>query len=309
MARRNSNKSGTHNSKTLTPDGYTSNRPRIRWKEGEKSDLARRVRNAQQKRRRAIKAGVPESALPPAVRGKILRDEIITTRADLKREIANLERFMNADLKNFKDYGYVKITDYELQEAKRLAEIGNKAIAKERARLERLSAKSFGKDTGLTVGQMGNIERNAYQPISVEVKDKERYQWNKYMDMLRKRADAEYIRKKNYQLQLNYVTGLLRTYNSTPYTIKIIDEILKMNPNDFVVKYYEDTDISRIEYIYDNYIGEMPDRLMNIFNHFTGKEFDDFNMDSVSIDNISDKTKWFLEYYAKREAELRQLDF
>ena len=307
MAGRNSNKSRTSRKAAIVPEGYKSNLPRIRWKPEEKTELARLVRNYNQKRRRAIARGIPESALPGVVRGRELRDKIITTRKDLKREIGELERFMKADLNELNEYRNIKLTQYEVQEAERLAKIGNRAVAKERKRLEKLGVTSFGVDTGLTVGIMGNIENGTLQPVNVNIGNKGRYEWNRFMDMLRKRADPEYINKMNYQLQRNYLTGLFRTMGTNPYTAFIANEILKMSPEQFITKYYKDTDVSRIEYIYDENIDERNERLAEIFHYYTGKDLEDVETTNFNADNLSDDTVKFMEDYSRKENELRQL--
>lgn len=317
MAGRNSNKSRTSRKTTIAPDGYVSNLPRIRWKDGEKTELARLVRNYNQKRRRAIKRGIPESALPGVVRGRELRDKVINTRKDLKREIGELERFMKADLNKITNYGNVKISDYEMEEAKRLLRMGNRNVAKERARIEKIPVTSFGKpvtyfENGVqkqqTVGKMGRLKDHEFRELSIDVGGKDRYRWNKFMDVLRKRADPEYIAKKNWQLRQNYLISLHRVMGTSPYTVQITEKILQIDPAEFAAKYFSDTDITTIEYIYDENIDERLDRLEKIFDYFNTDKFAEFDTSGVEPDTISKETENFLNWYSAREASLRILD-
>lgn len=317
MAGRNRNKSRTSRKTSLEPYGYKSSAPKIRWKPEEKTELARLVRNYNQKRRRAIAKGIPESALPGVVRGRELRDKVIETRKDLKREMAELQRFMKADLNEITNYGQVKLTKYELKEAERLLRIGNKNVAKEKARIEALPASSFGKPVTyqangvtnqMTVGQMGRIRSFEFRQLSLDVGNKDRYRWNLYMDMLRKRADPEYIAKKNYQLRQNYLIGLHRVMGTSPYTVQITEKILATDPSQFAAMYYSDTDITTIEYIYDENIDERLERLKNIFDYFNTDSFDEFDTSGVEPSNISNDTTDFLKWFAEKETNNKLID-
>lgn len=312
MAGRNSNRTGTSDKSRLDVDLFQSSAPKIRWKKGEKSDLARRVRNAQQKRRRAIKRGIPESALPSKIRGAELRDNIIKSRKDLNREIAELEKFMKADLNSFTDYGSLKITDYEMDQALRLLEIGNRAMAKEKARIEALEVKSMGKkqtyvENGVektyTVGFMGSLKDSEFKPVKMkEITDKtERWQWERFMNMLRKRADPEYVNKRNHLLQMNYLIALHNIMGSNGYTLMITEKIMTLTPSEFGALYYSDTDLTHIEYIYDENVDDRMARLNEILYVITGKHLDDVDPDSITKDNVSEKAKQFMDYYENRE--------
>lgn len=312
MGRRNNNRTGTSDKSRLNVDLFESSAPNIRWKKGEKSDLARRVRNAQQKRRRAIKRGIPESSLPAKIRGAELRDNIIKSRKDLKREIAELDKFMKADLNKFTDYGRVKISDYEMDLSLRLLEIGNRAMAKEKKRIEALEVKNMGEkqtyiENGVekvyTVGFMGSLKDSEFKPITpMEITENtERWQWERYMNMLRKRADSEYVNKRNHLLQMNYLIALYNIMGTSGYTLAITEKIMQLTPAEFGALYYSDTDLTHIEYIYDENTDARLTRLDKILHAITGKHIDDIDPSTITKDNISEKSKRFMNYYENRE--------
>ena len=255
--------------------------------------------------------------MPGVVRGRELRDKIINTRKDLNREIGELERFMKADLNKITDYGNVKISEYELKEAQRLLRLGNKNVAKERARIEEIPMTSFGKPVTYTengtvkqqtVGMMGRLKEHEFRELSIDIGDKDRYRWNKFMDVLRKRADPEYIAKKNYQLRQNYLISLHRVMGTNPFTVQITEKILQIDPAEFAAKYFSDTDITTIEYIYDENIDERLDRLEKIFDYFNNDKFTEFDTSGVQPDSISKDTENFLNWYSAREASMKMLD-
>lgn len=322
MAGRSSNKKRRNSQKDIDLKQYQETQSRIRWKDGEKGELARLVRNYNQKRRRAIKRGIPEKALPPVVWGKDLRDNVITTRRDLNFEIEALKRFMKSDVSSYKQYQHIQLTDAMLKEIEYLRKKGDTAVLKERQRLERLRVTSFGesityKEDGKTkyqtVGKMGDvIEQGTLRPLEKKTEEQlnrmEPWQLREYMDMLKKRAHPDYIDMKNWQMQRNYLYGLLSTQGENSYTFKIVQEILAMSPKQFVAQYYKERDTSTFNFEYDTNIGDVPFRTQQIFNHYVKEDFDDFNPEDFDDDfgNNSngeyDKVYDFLDSYNEWKA-------
>lgn len=225
----------------------------IKWRETDKTKLAKSVRKFNAKRTRLIKQ-VPEleDILPKKAVVTDIKSKI-STRQEFNNELNALERFMKKGAeKSVTTKSGVVTTRYQLNELK----IQHQQINRLRARELKKANVSTAK------GTMGSIQTRHLTPKRNNAQSIPRERWEEYLQSVEQQTHQYYYDKRQKLYQQNYIDALfgeLITYsfgdedfdeiNAKLY--KIVDMVDSLPPEIVYQAYYQDDDL-QIGFIYSS---------------------------------------------------------
>lgn len=173
-------------------------KPSMRWRDKDNREMQRIVNNYNAKLRRLEKKN-PEIAeyLPEKMTMKKLRSKI-ETRQDFNRELNSLARFSRRGAEKLVEGPKgLKVTQYEVDEAKTKVRIVNIKRAYERKKL------GFSPEKG----NMGQIESQNLQPKKFSLNKTPR-EWEKFMETLDKEVATNFKANQLEKYKENYLKGI-----------------------------------------------------------------------------------------------------
>ena len=212
-----------------------SKRYNIRWKDTDKEDLRKAVRNFNAKIRRLEKKN-PEmkNVLPEKVTVAQMK-ELIDTRQDLKRELNALKRFSKRGSETIvdvpgNDYN-LKVTKWQKNEMSRRVGTINAKRKKRLKEINDVPMKSRGKDLGYKKSDigMGKAEEVALRPMKAFTPKMNRKDLNYKFRNIMKESQTSYWNKRDIMMKANYIKSLEENFN--PNDIK--DIVKKIDDMDF----------------------------------------------------------------------------
>ena len=222
----------------------------IRYDKKLNQEINRTIRNFNQKISRLEKN--ERELLPPKITKKELKENVYT-RAELKRKLAELQRFSRRGAEEIIETSTgVRISKYELNELKRESARIKRNISREINRLKVEKPKVFGKIQAETFAKMGDTDylnlvtrRKALEKNIVNLTKEEFERYKKLVAKTGKNQQyMNNIFKENYYKML---TDLAYYYG---YDNKKLDEmkkkLMKLKPNDFLRLFKEDKSIRAI---------------------------------------------------------------
>lgn len=251
-----------------------SRQPQIRWRESDKQELKRVVRNFNAKIRRLQKKdpskilnalpkniSVNKNALPEMITERQLMD-LIHTRADLNRELNRLKRFSKKGAEKIvlvpNNDNNIQVTNWQKVEMNRMRAVVNR---KREERLE-LIRKTQVHGQGYTLGQlaMGSQAEQELRPASSFTRSMGYKDMMKKYLSLRKESQSQFYTEKDYQVRENYIKGLKDNYSENDVK-DIIDHIEKMPIKEFL-RVFRSVDLNTFEWAsgppsqeeYDSYV-------------------------------------------------------
>ena len=186
-----------------------SRKSKILWRDSDKQELTRVIRNYNAKLRRLEKAHPEMMEFLPQKLTKKDAIASIETRADFKRLTSSLQRFTKrgAEAPVVSSRG-AKATQWEVNEFKNKQRIENARRTRERKKLESQEVKIAGKGQGRTRAEMGTLKENELKPSRKKFENMSQKEWelaSKNMDRLLNYTERE---KKKIQMRENYIKGL-----------------------------------------------------------------------------------------------------
>lgn len=175
-----------------------SRKPDIRWRDKDVKEMQRIVNNYNAKLRRIEKKN-PDVVdyLPEKMNMKDLRSKI-ETRQDFNRELNSLSRFSRRGSEKIVETPKgMKLTQYEIDEAKTKVRIVNIKRAYERKKL------GFSPEKGT----MGQIATQNLQPKHFSLNKTPR-EWEKYLETLDKELASNFKENQLQKYKENYLKGL-----------------------------------------------------------------------------------------------------
>ena len=215
----------------------------IKWKQTDDKELAKVVRNFNNKISRITKKNPDlKNALPDKISVRQLK-ELINTRQDLKRELNALRRFSKRGAEEIITYGdyNIKVTKWQKVEMKRRVAIINRKRKARKEHLESLEMKQGGKSLGYTKGQfgMGKIESLELNPMNAFTPGMNQRDVKKKWINILKQSQSSYITERDYMLRENYIQSLEQNFNPNDVEDVII-KIRDMDIAEFVNKFMSD---------------------------------------------------------------------
>lgn len=212
----------------------------IRWKVGEKEELAREIRNFNQRRRRAIRKNPELAGIIPTI-PEVSTIKAITTRKDLQRLLKDINLSRKPDAFKITKVGAVNVTKWELSKAKSRLRTVNSRRAAERRKA----------NVSTYTGTMGTIAQNALNPKKIP-EARSREEWRRFVTSVEKQARDGYDREKDQLYQLNYFDAFTNTYglNESLDLWQLLKKLTAQEIVDAMYKY----PILNIEFLYDDRI-------------------------------------------------------
>ena len=222
---------------------------KIRWTAKDTAELSKSIKRFNAKLTRISKKAPSISyLLPEKVSEKELKD-LISTRADLKREINALNRFSKRGAEELvkapKTTNNVYVTKWQKEELSRRVALVNR---KRKARLkefESLPAKSRGQELGYTVGQkrayigMGRAEEVSLLPMIVFAPSMSPSEIRMKYKSAREQSKSSYFTEKDYRCKENFLKGIRENYNYEDVK-DVIARIEAMDIREFLRVFYEE---------------------------------------------------------------------
>ena len=217
----------------------------IRWRDSDREDLRKAVKNFNAKIRRLEKKNPKDaSALPEKVKMKEI-ESLVETRQDLKRELNALKRFTKRgaeELVDVPDSKYnLKTTKWQKQEMARRTGVINRKRNERYKKIKEVEMKSRGKDLGYKKGDigMGSQDENALKPMKPFYPSMSRKDLNKRFRAIRKESKESYWAEKEARLKANVMKGIEANYKGLyPEQVeKILEAIENMDFKEFYEKF------------------------------------------------------------------------
>jgi len=214
---------------------------KIRWRDKDKIELNKAIKNFNSKLNRLYKKGV-DINLPDKIKLKEIKERIYS-RKDFTLEINRLKNFTKKGAELPANIGNEKVTKWEYNEVK-------KAIKRDniRKRKEEEEKRSEVYENGELIGRRIGIELLEYKPRSSDIRNRSYQEFKKLQQIFFNRNDKySYERKKGY-LE-NYIKSL-SDYKSMNEYNEVIKRLEKMNLDKFI-KLIDDGTLPEInEYYY-----------------------------------------------------------
>lgn len=221
-----------------------SRKSKIRWSEQDKREITNTVRVFNSKLTRLAKKN-PEIAdyLPSRINTKTLYDKI-ETRADFKRELNSLKRFMRkgAEKPILTDTG-IKTTAWEKREVGLKVQQINARKTRERKEANISTYK----------GTMGSIEANNLKPKMYNIDKIKERDWKKFIANVEKQVQSKYTNTLYQQYKANYLKAVDNIMGVVGTEVKRI--INQIDDETFYKLYYDDP-VLQIDFVYDPYEAE-----------------------------------------------------
>lgn len=211
----------------------------IRWTPDDEKELKRIVKNFNAKITRLEKKNPKEKgALPERESVKHLK-QLISTRADLKRELNSLKRFSQKGAEEIitaPDNKYnLKLTKWQKEEMTRRAGVVNR---RRKQRLKEISEEEVmhrGKKLGYKKGElgMGSYDENSLKPINAFTPSMNRADLKAKSDVLKRESQSNYWKKREDLHKANYIKSLEENLGGGSDVKQIIRQIEGMSYDQF----------------------------------------------------------------------------
>lgn len=216
-----------------------SKKPNIRWSKNDSKKITNDVRNFNAKITRTLKAH-PEWAdyMPSRKSTKEIKNNV-TTRADLKRELHSLERFMKKGNESpLTSATGIKTTKWEKRE------VGLKVAQINRNRTnDRKKA-----DVSTYKGTMGTIASNNLKPKKYDIDKIKVNEWGKFISTVDKQVMSNYKGDKIEKYKANYLRAIRENLGDGKDANKLYDYVSNLDAVFMYDKYYDDP-ILEIQFI------------------------------------------------------------
>ena len=197
-----------------------SKRYNIKWTPDDDKLVSKTVKNFNAKITRLEKK-YPEmkGALPERMSVKLLK-ELISTRADLNREINSLKRFTQRgaeQLVDVPDNNYnLKITKWQKQDMSMRKGIANRKRKQMLAEISDIDVTSMGEKVGYKRGDigMGKLSELEFSPINNFTPSMNRKDLSKKHRMLIKESQSDYWHKRDILMKENYIKSLEENFRA-----------------------------------------------------------------------------------------------
>lgn len=226
----------------------------IKWRLEDERELGQVARDFNRKLGRLIDANPKAKNILPQFYNPLTRQleseisvntlkELIQTRADYRRYVGVLKRFLREGAEEIVDapgneYGS-KTTRWHIQEMARLKGIVNR---RKRSRLNEfadLQMTSSKGEMGYTLGErfgMGLASRNQLNPTKAFTPSQNQTDINFKLSSLFNQSKSDYYNEKDEILKVNYIRELQRNFNKED-TKEVIEAINNMDSKQFVLKF------------------------------------------------------------------------
>lgn len=212
----------------------------IRWQQSDDEELRKAVKNFNAKiDRLAKKDPKSKSALPEKVTVRQMK-ELVSTRQDLKREIASLRRFSKRGAETLVEvpdsYYNLKVTKWQKEDMNRRAATINRKRNARRQEIADIEMTDRGKKLGYTRGQlgMGKADEVALEPIKVFTPKMTYTDLRKKMNVIRNESQSTYWNRREMMMMSNYIKSLRENFSEKDPDVKaIIGAIEKMDFKQF----------------------------------------------------------------------------
>lgn len=220
----------------------------IKWRESDKKELSRLVKNFNAKIRRLEKKIGPGEVLPETVSLRDLKKSILT-RKEFNREVKALQRFTQRGSEKFVSVpdndNNLKITKWQMKEMKSLEKLELKRIEKQKERLANMPATLKRQPLGYSALQrqefigMGRVEDRELEPTKLFTRTMSKRELKAKYRVLRNRSRSGFFIEKDKQARDNFIKGL--TLNYAENDVKdVVEAIEKMPLDDFMEIMYEE---------------------------------------------------------------------
>lgn len=215
----------------------------IRWKESDKQDLRKAVKNFNAKISRLEKKNPAlKNVLPEKISVAQMKN-MIQTRQDLKREINALKRFSKRGAESIvnvpgNDYN-LKTTKWQKQEMTRRIGNINRARKRRREIIEETEMTSRGESLGYSKGDigMGKAENVSLSPMNAFTAKMTRHDLNYKFKNILQESQSTYWNQRDVLLKENYIKSLEENFNSNDIA-DIVDSIRDMPMDEFLKIFY-----------------------------------------------------------------------
>lgn len=206
----------------------------IRWRDADKAELAKRVRNFNAKRTRLIKL-VPElvDILPPKASVAEIKSNIYS-RSDFNKQINSLKRFMEKGMEDTvtTEQGVVT-TKYQLNEL----QIQKKSINAKRAQTIKKQQPSTYK------GTMGSINKRNLRPLKTDFQKVSKEMWDTIVNKMNRQYMDKYYNDSDERYKENYLRSLKNAYEGLDGFEEMYNRVEDMTAEDVVAMYYYDPNL------------------------------------------------------------------
>lgn len=218
---------------------------KINWRESDRAELNRVVKNFNAKINRLAKKN-PEIAnvLPEKIVVSELK-ELINTRQDLKRELNSLRRFSK---RGSEEIVVVENNDYNLQTTKWQRTEMNRRVGiinrRRKSRLEELTnleMTSRGESLGYVRGAigMGKATEVSLSPMNAFTRRMSQRDLKMKWKAILRESQTDYFTQKDFRLRNNYIKALEQNFNVNDIQ-DIINTINQMDIKDFLQRFEEE---------------------------------------------------------------------
>jgi hypothetical protein len=224
----------------------------IRWKQSDKTDLQRAVRNFNAKIDYIRKTRPELAEFQPEKKSYKDIKQGITTRNDLKRELKSLQRYSKRGSENVVKNKYgLAITKYEKKEIEyKVAKI-NRQRTKDRKKFGEMEVTTHGESTGLKRAEMGSQRMAQFNPKKFNFETQHGgMSWEKYVEVVEKQVKDSYSDELVDRYKENYLKGIengLGEYGKELY--KIVEQI----PAQKVLETFYNEQEAYIDFHYHDY--------------------------------------------------------
>lgn len=208
----------------------------IRWKPGEKEQVAKEIRNFNARRRRAIKKNPNLINTLQTIPEKTTIKNI-TNRKDLQRLLKDIALSKKKGAFDETKIGNVTVTKWELAKTKSRL----KTINAQRA-VERRKA-----NVSTTKGTMGTIQQNSLKPKKLSNPENQK-EWVKFVESVEKQSNSEYWTKKDEQYRTNYISAFREVFGGQAVG-QLMNLLNRINAREIVEGMYFNP-ILNIEFLY-----------------------------------------------------------
>ena len=219
----------------------------IRWRNKDKKELQRVVRNFNAKRNRILKKN-PNAIeyLPEAISYKDLKNTI-TTRADFNRNMNRIKRFSRKGAEEPQLYERgLYITKYELNEARILQRVTNR----KRKKLAKKVRESYEKENIHKPSLEKSLEEMNEEPVHYQFKKKTNKTFRKAFSNLLKETSSSYESDRASKYKDDYLRNIREHLGYGVIPNILYATVMQISASTMYYSYYNDTSV-QIQFLSD----------------------------------------------------------
>lgn len=220
---------------------------KIRWRDKDKSEIDRLIKNFNAKITRLLKKGFNPSTLPNKVSKKELMERI-KTRKDFNIEVNSLLRFSKRGAEKLKtNKAGVTKTKWEFNDLSYRKKRINLRNKRELKKYYETQVNEGGEPIGFNRYQLMMSEgESVLLPIETEIENVTERNWNNFIKKLHRQGSENYLDELNELYKTNYIKALLEN----GFDLDFIKEIDKNSSDTFIKMLREDV-FGDISFVYD----------------------------------------------------------